>query len=748
VSQTLALLDGGFAALAEGVNRGEYAFWLGSGISRERVEGLDGLLLKLLEYLRDRRGEARFKDALDEVLAKSEMEDGDLAAIDFDVEARSWPKIAVILGRLARRYSSVLGVRVGGEEADFLLWDAVDVRVVYPRAKPPDCEHLCLALLGLEGVTPNIASANWDGLIESALDDLTGDTESVLKVVVLPGELRGPGRRIRLIKFHGCAVLAADDPAMYREALIAREAQIDAWPHDGSHAAIRAALESIATSSATLMIGLSAQDSNIRALFYAAKETMAWVWPSNPTPYVFAGDQLDENHRVMLEVVYGDSYDLNRSDIETAALLRAYAKPALVALVLRVVASKLKAVARTNASALVGDMAGLATIDLGIDALRDALAHHAGLGTLEFIKSFLRVHRRIASIFATGEEPDAGDMTYRPVTAGPTDQASAEPGLDTSGVRELATAIGLLGRGHRAGTWVVDLGLTLKGTNGAIRVTAGARQSAVFFAANPSVESALRRNGLLDRSSDAVVIHSSEPAKPRPRTPRAVFGRIGASGPRHVAMGPPDPRCRQRGGCCESIPARGSALSATPLIRPALAILEEAGFRTVDQPMTVGSVPFEFDAVLVHSESLDLVVIEQTSLHDTFALPSKVDGLARALDVLGSRRSLTLVLVGPRPENPVIDRLSRVSRVLFADVPEDGDVNTAFVFALAVLLPLNVEPAPDEPAESWRSVAANLRSRIQDRELSPILTAASRGSGGVTRALRDLLAESFGGVDD
>lgn len=189
-------------------------------------------------------------------------------------------------------------------------------------------------------------------------------------------------------------------------------------------------------------------------------------------------------------------------------------------------------------------------------------------------------------------------------------------------------------------------------------------------------------------------------------------------------------------------------MSPAPLIRPALAILQEAGFRTVDQPMTVGSVRFEFDAVLVHPESLDLVVIEATLLDDTFALASKVDGLARALDVLGSRRSITLVLVGPRPENPVIERLGRVSRVLFADVPEHGDVDTAFTFSLAVLLPLDVDPAPEEPAESWRSVAANLRTRIQDRELSPLVTAASRGTDAVTRALRDLLVESFGGDDD
>jgi hypothetical protein len=164
--------------------------------------------------------------------------------------------------------------------------------------------------------------------------------------------------------------------------------------------------------------------------------------------------------------------------------------------------------------------------------------------------------------------------------------------------------------------------------------------------------------------------------------------------------------------------------------------------------MTIGAVSFEFDAVLVHPDSLDLVVLEGTSLEDKLGLPAKVDGLARALDVLGSRRSMTLVLIGPRPENPIVDRLGRVSRVLFADLPADRDPARAFGFALAVLLPLNVDPAPEEPAESWRSVAGDLRARVHDPELSPIITAASRGADAVTRALRDLLLASFEQGDD
>ena len=52
ISETLALFDDEFAAVSKGTAQGQYAFWLGSGISRDRVVGLDGVLAKLLEFLR------------------------------------------------------------------------------------------------------------------------------------------------------------------------------------------------------------------------------------------------------------------------------------------------------------------------------------------------------------------------------------------------------------------------------------------------------------------------------------------------------------------------------------------------------------------------------------------------------------------------------------------------------------------------------------------------------------------------
>ena len=53
VIQVLALLDGEFQAMAKGVAKGEYALWLGSGISRGRVDDLKSIIRKVLQFLRD-----------------------------------------------------------------------------------------------------------------------------------------------------------------------------------------------------------------------------------------------------------------------------------------------------------------------------------------------------------------------------------------------------------------------------------------------------------------------------------------------------------------------------------------------------------------------------------------------------------------------------------------------------------------------------------------------------------------------
>lgn len=72
VRDTLALLDGPFSAVAEGVGENRYALWLGSGISLGRVAGLRQIVGRVIETLRGKMDggapDCRFRKALNEIL--------------------------------------------------------------------------------------------------------------------------------------------------------------------------------------------------------------------------------------------------------------------------------------------------------------------------------------------------------------------------------------------------------------------------------------------------------------------------------------------------------------------------------------------------------------------------------------------------------------------------------------------------------------------------------------------------------
>jgi len=110
-------------------------------------------------------------------------------------------------------------------------------------------------------------------------------------------------------------------------------------------------------------------------------------------------------------------------------------------------------------------------------------------------------------------------------------------------------------------------------------------------------------------------------------------------------------------------------------------------------PLQIGGVTFDAPAAFVGTPpSPDLVVLGDTSVQTARDLQRTVEGVGRALDLMRSRRPLTLVLVGPRPDSKAISALSRYARVL--PVGESADEKSLANW-LAVLLPL-VLPQPVE----------------------------------------------------
>jgi hypothetical protein len=99
-------------------------------------------------------------------------------------------------------------------------------------------EHLCIGILALEGVVSEIASANWDGLLEAAVEEL-GQNKNFYRICVTGSDVRGPAAAARLLKFHGCALRAIENEALYRPLVIARWSQILAWTGDNRFETMR-----------------------------------------------------------------------------------------------------------------------------------------------------------------------------------------------------------------------------------------------------------------------------------------------------------------------------------------------------------------------------------------------------------------------------------------------------------------------------------------------------------------------------
>jgi hypothetical protein len=539
IVETLALLDGQFAALSQGISQGRYAFWLGSGISRDRIDDLKRMIRRLLVHLQMKidpsDSDCRFRVALTAALELAQLSPDECAGVNVAAPVDDWSSLDTILNRLTREYSRLLDIRVWGEEPDYLLWDAVNLRATFAAADAePDCEHLCLGILAIEGVAPDVASANWDGLIEIAVAQLTGGSDSILRVCVRAEDLREPRLRSRLIKFHGCAVRAAANPELYRPLIIARLSQITPWPTDPAFAATRDQLISLAYTSPTLMIGLSAQDANIQHIFALAQERMQWQWPGSLPAHVFAQDSIGGDQRNILKYVYREAYDRNGAAVEAGSLLRAFAKPLFVSLVLHVICAKLiTLVTMINAPGL--SQADRAALNHGLVYLRNRVAAKGDGDRLAFMRIVVAMISRALSIFREGRNPSPDSRQYRAVGATPVHQIANDPGTQTSGLGELAASIGLLGWGETEEVWSLALGSLDDVRAGALTIVAPGATSRMFFVANGEAALSLETEGVVsDDDGDAVIVHSTAPIPRQSRSPRVAPGRTGLRTPRHV----------------------------------------------------------------------------------------------------------------------------------------------------------------------------------------------------------------------
>ncbi|MEY9534728.1 SIR2 family protein [Sinorhizobium fredii] len=530
IAETIDLLDGQFSSFSVGFQAGLYALWLGSGISRERVVGLDGVLAKLLENLRLRitGADCEHHRAFDRILGLADLSPAEKEQIKLTESVASWPIHDELINRLWNKYSKVLGTEVQGRPFDYLLWDVLEFATTF-AAQKADAEHLAIGMLVLEGVVLDLATANWDGLLEAAMVEL-GRPNETFRVAVTGDDLHGPLGIGTLYKFHGCANRAIANEADYRPLLVAREAAITHWAQNQRFTQMREQLRALIARSRTLMIGLSGQDTNIQQLFGAN----GWVWNSVPAPVMFAAQELSEGQKSILEGAYQGDYEANRDQIRTDATLPAFGKPLLLALLLRTMFGKLAALAGLLTSPAVGT-AGKQSLVEGLKALECAAAQAGNANRYECARTIAALMGRVTEQFLGGPG-SAGRRPYMPLSAQPAHLMQQDPAVGFSGRPEAAAALGLIGQGLVANQWSVSVDDPEHPTSGALRLAATAAEARVFLAANDDNINQLLASGAFDEVDDDVVVICSRKVTPRQQRSPSKSWRTGKAPPRYISV--------------------------------------------------------------------------------------------------------------------------------------------------------------------------------------------------------------------
>jgi hypothetical protein len=558
VLEVLEKFETEFAVVADAIENGEFALWVGSGISRQ-APNLGNLIEQAFDFIRVKAVDPSTADAympaLEEALNLAETP---IASVidQFNQPLITWPQHEVIISKLWNKYSRVLDIRIAGTSPDFILWDAIDIRNAFANPSPPAAEHLCIAILILEGAIQAIASANWDGFIENAVERLSNGLPGIMRVVVDPDQLRGPAGRARLLKFHGCIEHATREPAIFRRFLTGSHTQIMNWPVGAEFTAMRNAVVALATEQKTLVLGLSIQDSNLQTIFASAKNIHAWPWPCTPSApaYVFCEDQIQQGQRDVLRQSYGESYNNNPAAVHEATLLRAWGEKVLIALVLKLITDKLVRLMELG-------LTTLGKVEIG-DALKPSLAelrnYIAELATptapsgnrTDFVNEAISLWSRMLSLFRSGALPTNANAYETLSNVTPT-LLAADQNAHAMGLGRLGIALSLLQYGRKAGLWELRKPISNDLSSGALSARAIRVDSMIrpiFLVKSATDAISLKSHGAFT-ADNAIVIHADDTwhqmidIAASSRRVRTAPGRTGHIGETHVSLGDLITRC-------------------------------------------------------------------------------------------------------------------------------------------------------------------------------------------------------------
>ncbi|SMP62357.1 hypothetical protein [Noviherbaspirillum suwonense] len=168
----------------------------------------------------------------------------------------------------------------------------------------------------------------------------------------------------------------------------------------------------------------------------------------------------------------------------------------------------------------------------------------------------------------------------------------------------------------------------------------------------------------------------------------------------------------------------------------------EGHYKSLQKPIKIGSQEFDFTHILSATDKgNDLVlVVELTGATDNTSVARSILAFTRALDVFGSRRSVTVVLTSGQADKELMNAINRVCRVLPIGAPSGANATQHVRDWLAVLLPIK-SPPPVEHLANWRSALEENLSQVMPQALiTQFILQAQNGKDAVEQALAEDIA--------
>lgn len=164
------------------------------------------------------------------------------------------------------------------------------------------------------------------------------------------------------------------------------------------------------------------------------------------------------------------------------------------------------------------------------------------------------------------------------------------------------------------------------------------------------------------------------------------------------------------------------------------------GYVEIPTDLTIGDIQLEAPGLWEsppESMDLSLIVGRPDSRESTLRLYWLVQRLARALDSVGSRRTVTVIVIGRPSVAAGLNELLELARVLVVD----GSLATERM--IGPLLRLRLPASASIQLNGIHQVAETISGAVLAKELLRLVSAATVGENVVTDRYRGWLEESF-----